>query len=143
MPVAVIVLLRRARSREWFEIALQDREERRAFSLARMIRWRRDDGQTAVEYAGLVAVVAAIIVALSLGGLRVPNCSRGPRTASRSEAGRDHGMVQDEAPEGNDGLPGLMTPAPREAAGTATESDLWTPTCCPLPCASCHRLGTI
>jgi Flp pilus assembly pilin Flp len=69
MPVAVIVLLRRARSREWFEIAPQDREERRAFSLARMIRWRRDEGQTAVEYAGLIAVVAAIIVALSVGGL--------------------------------------------------------------------------
>ncbi|MFC9505613.1 hypothetical protein [Streptomyces sp. NPDC057002] len=69
MPVAVIVLLRRARSREWFEAAPQDREERRAFSLARMIRWRRDDGQTAVEYAGLVAVVAAIILALSVGGL--------------------------------------------------------------------------
>ncbi|MEU4464941.1 hypothetical protein AB0G20_14705 [Streptomyces sp. NPDC024017] len=69
MPVAVIVLLRRARSREWFEIPPQDREERRAFSLARMIRWRQDEGQTAVEYAGLIAVVAAIIVALSVGGL--------------------------------------------------------------------------
>lgn len=69
MPVAVIVLLRRARSREWFESAPQDREERRAFSLGRMIRWRRDEGQTAVEYAGLIAVVAAIIVALSVGGL--------------------------------------------------------------------------
>ncbi|WP_143668888.1 MULTISPECIES: hypothetical protein [unclassified Streptomyces] len=69
MPVAVIVLVRRARSREWFESAPQDREERRAFSLARMIRWRRDEGQTAVEYAGLIAVVAAIIVALSVGGL--------------------------------------------------------------------------
>ncbi|MDQ0750977.1 Flp pilus assembly pilin Flp [Streptomyces africanus] len=69
MPVAVIVLLRRARSREWFEIAPQDREERRTFSLERMIRWRRDEGQTAVEYAGLIAVVAAIIVALSVGGL--------------------------------------------------------------------------
>ncbi|MER7898717.1 hypothetical protein ABTX62_22060 [Streptomyces sp. NPDC096046] len=69
MPVAVIVLLRRARSGEWFESAPQDREERRAFSPARMIRWRRDEGQTAVEYAGLIAVVAAIIVALSVGGL--------------------------------------------------------------------------
>ncbi|MFD6171363.1 hypothetical protein [Streptomyces coeruleorubidus] len=69
MPIAVIVLLRRARSREWFETPPQDREERRAFNLARMIRWRRDEGQTAVEYAGLIAVVAAIIVALSVGGL--------------------------------------------------------------------------
>ncbi|MFF7732886.1 hypothetical protein [Streptomyces sp. NPDC007984] len=69
MPVAVIVLLRRARSRAWFESPPQDREERRPFSLERMIRWRRDEGQTAVEYAGLIAVVAAIIVALSVGGL--------------------------------------------------------------------------
>ncbi|MFI6376359.1 Flp family type IVb pilin [Streptomyces sp. NPDC050546] len=69
MPVAVIVLLRQATSREWFQAAPQDREERRAFSIARMIRWRRDEGQTAVEYAGLVAVVAAIILALSVGGL--------------------------------------------------------------------------
>ncbi|MGW0474014.1 hypothetical protein [Streptomyces coeruleorubidus] len=78
MPVAVIVLLRRARSREWFETALQDREDRRAFSLARMIRWRRDDGQTAVEYAGLVAVVAAIIIALSVGGPRRAHRRRHP-----------------------------------------------------------------
>ncbi|MEU3934360.1 hypothetical protein AB0E85_20340 [Streptomyces sp. NPDC029044] len=69
MPVAVIVLLRRDRSREWFDSAPQGREQRRPFSLPRMIRWRRDEGQTAVEYAGLVAVVAAIIVALSVGGL--------------------------------------------------------------------------
>ncbi|MEU6681541.1 hypothetical protein [Streptomyces sp. NPDC046832] len=69
LPVAVIVLLRRARSREWFQSAPEDREERRPFSLERMIRWRRDEGQTAVEYAGLIAVVAAIIVALSVGGL--------------------------------------------------------------------------
>ncbi|MEU0729539.1 hypothetical protein [Streptomyces sp. NPDC006140] len=69
MPVAVIVLSRRARSREWFESAPEEREQRREFSLARMIRWRRDEGQTAVEYAGLIAVVAAIIVALSVGGL--------------------------------------------------------------------------
>ncbi|MEU0202652.1 MULTISPECIES: hypothetical protein [unclassified Streptomyces] len=69
MPVAVIVLSRRARSREWFETAPEEREQRRSFSLARMIRWRRDEGQTAVEYAGLIAVVAAIVVALSVGGL--------------------------------------------------------------------------
>ncbi|MFF5371424.1 Flp family type IVb pilin [Streptomyces sp. NPDC013187] len=69
IPVAVSVLLRRARSREWFESAPQDREQRRPFSLGRMIRWRRDEGQTAVEYAGLIAVVATIIVALSVGGL--------------------------------------------------------------------------
>ncbi|MEV3974053.1 hypothetical protein AB0K68_38970 [Streptomyces sp. NPDC050698] len=69
MPVAVIVLLLRARSREWFATAPEDREPRRAFSLERMILWRRDEGQTAVEYAGLIAVVAAIIVAMSVGGL--------------------------------------------------------------------------
>ncbi|MFD7240447.1 hypothetical protein [Streptomyces massasporeus] len=119
MPVAVIVLLRRARSREWFDSAPQDREERRAFSLGRMIRWRRDEGQTAVEYAGLIAVVAAIIVALSVGGLggRIADgiqsavCSvtgtacparQGDGTEAGA-AGEDGGAQRDGAAGGTDG----------------------------------------
>lgn len=34
-----------------------------------MIKWRRDRGQTAMEYVGLIAVVAAIILALALSGV--------------------------------------------------------------------------
>ncbi|MGW6542748.1 Tox-REase-5 domain-containing protein [Streptomyces massasporeus] len=63
------MFLTRRESREWFRLPDPERAERRPFSIARMIRWRRDEGQTAVEYAGLVAVVAAIIAALVVSGL--------------------------------------------------------------------------
>ncbi|MEW2808022.1 Tox-REase-5 domain-containing protein [Streptomyces massasporeus] len=69
LPILIVVFLSRRESREWFRLPDPERAERRPFSLARMIRWRRDEGQTAVEYAGLVAVVAAIIAALVVSGL--------------------------------------------------------------------------
>ncbi|GGW85537.1 hypothetical protein GCM10010297_02910 [Streptomyces malachitofuscus] len=70
LPLLVLFLLTRTESRDWYRLAAPDRREHRPFSLPRMIRWRRDDdGQTAVEYAGLIAVVAAIIAALVLTGL--------------------------------------------------------------------------
>ncbi|MFJ5560002.1 Tox-REase-5 domain-containing protein [Streptomyces sp. NPDC093250] len=69
LPLLVLFLLTRPESRDWYRLAAPDRRKHRPFSLPRMIRWRRDDGQTAVEYAGLVAVVAAIITALVLTGL--------------------------------------------------------------------------
>ncbi|WP_406442637.1 Tox-REase-5 domain-containing protein [Streptomyces sp. NBC_01613] len=69
VPILILCFLTRPESRAWFRLRDQDRQERRPFSLSRMIRWRRDEGQTAVEYAGLIAVVAAIIVALLVSGL--------------------------------------------------------------------------
>ncbi|MGC4976131.1 Tox-REase-5 domain-containing protein [Streptomyces sp. DT199] len=69
LPILIVVFLTRRESREWFRLPDAERVERRPFSMARMIRWRRDEGQTAVEYAGLVAVVAAIIAALVVSGL--------------------------------------------------------------------------
>ncbi|MBB6418918.1 Tox-REase-5 domain-containing protein [Streptomyces sp. AK010] len=69
LPVLIVVFLSRRESREWFRLPDPERADRRPFSMARMIRWRRDEGQTAVEYAGLVAVVAAIIAALVVSGL--------------------------------------------------------------------------
>jgi Flp pilus assembly pilin Flp len=69
LPVLILCFLLRRESRQWYELPELDRVERRPFSLARMIRWRRDDGQTAVEYAGLIAIVAAIITALLVSGL--------------------------------------------------------------------------
>ncbi|MFF7374255.1 Tox-REase-5 domain-containing protein [Streptomyces massasporeus] len=69
LPILIVVFLTRRESREWFRLPDPERAERRPFSMARMIRWRRDEGQTAVEYAGLVAVVAAIIAALVVSGL--------------------------------------------------------------------------
>ena len=69
LPVLVLCFLLRPESRRWYELPEFDRAERRPFSLPRMIRLRRDDGQTAVEYAGLVAIVAALIMALLVSGL--------------------------------------------------------------------------
>ncbi|WP_432042610.1 Tox-REase-5 domain-containing protein [Streptomyces cadmiisoli] len=69
VPAVVLYLLTRPASRAWYRLPRTDRRPHRPFSLARMIRWRRDDGQTAVEYAGLVAVVVAIISALVVTGL--------------------------------------------------------------------------
>ena len=69
LPLLILFFLTRAESRAWYRLPKLDRAERRPFSLARMIRWRRDEGQTAVEYAGLIAVVAAIITALLVSGL--------------------------------------------------------------------------
>ncbi|CAL9435970.1 Tox-REase-5 domain-containing protein [Streptomyces sp. enrichment culture] len=70
LPLLVLYFLTRRESRDWYRLADPERANRTPFSLRRMIRWgRRDEGQTAVEYAGLVAVVAAIIAALLVSGL--------------------------------------------------------------------------
>ncbi|WP_437094545.1 Tox-REase-5 domain-containing protein [Streptomyces sp. enrichment culture] len=69
LPLLILFFLTRPESRAWYRLAGPDRRERRPFSVARLIRWRRDEGQTAVEYAGLIAVVAAIIAALVVSGL--------------------------------------------------------------------------
>nr|WSY52109.1 hypothetical protein OG999_19580 [Streptomyces sp. NBC_00886] len=69
LPILILFFLSRPESRQWYELAELERVERRPFSLARLIRWRRDEGQTAVEYAGFVAIVAAIITALLVSGL--------------------------------------------------------------------------
>ena len=69
LPIVILYFLLQPESRHWYELPELDRAERRPFSLPRMIRWRRDDGQTAVEYAGLVAIVAALITALLVSGL--------------------------------------------------------------------------
>jgi len=69
LPIVIVFLLFRPESRQWYGLAGLERVERRPFSLARLIRWRRDEGQTAVEYAGFIAIVAAIITALLVTGL--------------------------------------------------------------------------
>ncbi|MFE1912624.1 Tox-REase-5 domain-containing protein [Streptomyces anandii] len=70
LPILIIYFLLQTESREWYELPELDRAERRAFSLSRMIRWRRgDEGQTAIEYAGMVAIVVAIVTALVVSGL--------------------------------------------------------------------------
>ncbi|MGH1551850.1 hypothetical protein ACRAWF_05935 [Streptomyces sp. L7] len=69
LPIVIVFLLFRPESRQWYGLTGLERVERRPFSLARLIRWRRDEGQTAVEYAGFIAIVAAIITALLVTGL--------------------------------------------------------------------------
>ncbi|MFE7773975.1 hypothetical protein ACFU5O_08750 [Streptomyces sp. NPDC057445] len=69
IPIAVIVLLRMPEVRAWFDLAPDERKRPRPFRIERMIRWRRDQGQTAMEYLGLVLVVAAIIGGLVATGI--------------------------------------------------------------------------
>ncbi|MDT0434425.1 MULTISPECIES: hypothetical protein [Streptomyces] len=69
VPAVVLALLLRPQSRDWYGLPDADRAGHRPFSVARMIRWRSDGGQTSVEYAGLVALVAAVVIALLVTGL--------------------------------------------------------------------------
>ncbi|WP_404949751.1 alpha/beta hydrolase family protein [Streptomyces sp. ARC12] len=68
IPLAVIVLLCRPGSRQWFRSGLEQRAEQRLFSFARMMKLRRDGGQTALEYLGLVLVVVALVGGLMATG---------------------------------------------------------------------------
>ncbi|SCE58489.1 hypothetical protein GA0115253_1078418 [Streptomyces sp. Termitarium-T10T-6] len=69
LPVLILVLLRRPQSRAWFLLPPRERGEPPKFSLPHMITWRRDRGQSALEYLGLVLIVVALIGALTVGGL--------------------------------------------------------------------------
>ncbi|MEU6401476.1 hypothetical protein [Streptomyces sp. NPDC046985] len=70
LPVLILCFLLQPESRQWYLLPAAERIEPRPFSVARMMRWRRqDEGQTAVEYAGLVALVMAVVLALVVGGL--------------------------------------------------------------------------
>ncbi|MGW4310698.1 alpha/beta hydrolase [Streptomyces californicus] len=69
MPAAVLVLLGRAESRQWFRSSPEQRAEQRLFSFARMMTPRRDGGQTALEYLGLVLVVVALVGGLMATGI--------------------------------------------------------------------------
>ncbi|MEV6161709.1 Tox-REase-5 domain-containing protein [Streptomyces sp. NPDC052052] len=77
LPVWILVLLTRPQSRAWFLLPPVERGGKpegeragpRRFSLPHMITWRRDRGQTALEYLGLVLIVVALIAAMVLTGL--------------------------------------------------------------------------
>ncbi|MFI1226914.1 MULTISPECIES: alpha/beta hydrolase [unclassified Streptomyces] len=68
IPAAGIVLLCRPESRRWFRSGLEQRAEQRLFSFGRMMKLRRDGGQTALEYLGLVLVVVALVGGLTATG---------------------------------------------------------------------------
>ncbi|MFD3789467.1 Tox-REase-5 domain-containing protein [Streptomyces cyaneofuscatus] len=69
LPTVILVLLSRPLSRAWFLLPPRERGEPPRFSLPYMITWRRDRGQSALEYLGLVLIVVALIAALTVGGL--------------------------------------------------------------------------
>lgn len=69
LPVLIIVLISRPGSRAWFCLPPGERGQPPKFSLPHMITWKRDRGQTALEYLGLVLIVVALIAALTVGGL--------------------------------------------------------------------------
>lgn len=69
LPVAVLVPLCRAEARAWFELAPEQRTPHRPFSMPRMLRWRTDTGQSALEYVGLILVVAALVGGLVVTGI--------------------------------------------------------------------------
>ncbi|CAM5611524.1 MULTISPECIES: Tox-REase-5 domain-containing protein [Streptomyces] len=69
LPVLILVLVNRRGSREWFRLPPGERGRPPKFSLPHMITWKRDRGQTALEYLGLVLIVVALIAALTVGGL--------------------------------------------------------------------------
>lgn len=69
LPVLILVFLTRQQSRAWFLLPPGERGERPKFSLPHMITWRRDRGQTALEYLGLVLIVVALIAAMALSGV--------------------------------------------------------------------------
>ncbi|RPK57698.1 hypothetical protein EES43_21290 [Streptomyces sp. ADI96-02] len=69
LPVLILVLLSRPPSRAWFALPPGERGEQPKFSLPHMITWRRDRGQSALEYLGLVLIVVALIGAMTVGGL--------------------------------------------------------------------------
>ncbi|MFJ9307469.1 alpha/beta hydrolase [Streptomyces cyaneofuscatus] len=69
LPVAVALLLARLGCRRWFRLGPGERAGRRSFSLARTVRPRRDGGQSALEYLGLVLVVVALVGAMMAAGI--------------------------------------------------------------------------
>ncbi|MFF9816223.1 Tox-REase-5 domain-containing protein [Streptomyces sp. NPDC014006] len=69
LPVLVIWFLTREESRAWFRLAERDRADKPPFSLPHMIRWRRDRGQSTLEYVGLIVLVAAIVLGLLASGV--------------------------------------------------------------------------
>ncbi|UZI30312.1 alpha/beta hydrolase [Streptomyces sp. VB1] len=68
IPTAGIVLLCRPGSRRWFRSGLEQRAGQRLFRFGRMMKLRRDAGQTALEYLGLVLVVVALVGGLTATG---------------------------------------------------------------------------
>ncbi|TXL91924.1 hypothetical protein EW053_06515, partial [Streptomyces sp. IB2014 016-6] len=80
LPGALLALVSVGASRAWFELPAEQRAVRPRLtlerlrresipSIPRLIGWRRNRGQSTVEYVGLIGLVALIIGALLFGGV--------------------------------------------------------------------------
>ncbi|MFE4061117.1 hypothetical protein ACFXP3_33315 [Streptomyces sp. NPDC059096] len=122
LPVVILALLSRVRSREWFALAEHERAGSPPFSLSHMIRWRRDRGQTALEYLGLVLVVVAVVGGLVLGATRIGGgvqariCSVLDLSCASEGTGGDD-TIEAHGAEGDEGDPGGATGGTGGAAG--------------------------
>ncbi|MFD3484536.1 ADP-ribosyltransferase [Streptomyces sp. NPDC058665] len=98
LPGALLALVSVGASRTWFELPAEQRAVRPRWtrerlrgavpSIPHMIGWRRNRGQSTVEYAGMVGVVALIIGALLLTGVG-PQIANGLQTAVCNILGGD------------------------------------------------------
>ncbi|MFG2331849.1 hypothetical protein ACGFMM_19730 [Streptomyces sp. NPDC048604] len=64
LPVVILAFLCMRDTRDWFESDPSERSDQPPFSLAHMITWKRDRGQSALEYTGMIILVVGIIAAL-------------------------------------------------------------------------------
>ncbi|MEU6709210.1 hypothetical protein [Streptomyces wuyuanensis] len=111
LPVVILVFLCGRESREWFRSPPSERQERPRFSLPHMMTWRRDRGQTAVEYAGLILLVAAVVAALVMssvgervaGRLQETVCSLVGRSCPADDGGGGTPQAHDGTDDTNDG----------------------------------------
>ncbi|MET9557684.1 ADP-ribosyltransferase [Streptomyces sp. NPDC006645] len=80
LPGALLALASVGASRAWFELPAEQRAPRPRWTLERLrrdgvvsvphlIKWRRNRGQSTVEYVGMVGLVALIIAALMMTGV--------------------------------------------------------------------------
>ncbi|WP_406100177.1 alpha/beta hydrolase [Streptomyces sp. NBC_01013] len=103
LPVVVLILLCRPQSRAWFRLAPEQRAEPRSFSVPRMIKWRLDTGQSALEYVGLILVVAALVGGLVATGMagQVSGRFRGAICQVTGNSCQSTGVVADGRSGGN------------------------------------------
>ncbi|MCN9244452.1 restriction endonuclease fold toxin 5 domain-containing protein [Streptomyces sp. RY43-2] len=116
LPVLVLWFLTRKESRAWFRLPEVDREDKPPFSLPYMITWRRDRGQSSLEYVGLIVLVAAIIVGLVATGVSTDIAAKMGRQVCRVVGDGDCG-------DGGDSGDGTRTEAGKRPDTKAHDSD--------------------
>ncbi|MFE7773976.1 Tox-REase-5 domain-containing protein [Streptomyces sp. NPDC057445] len=123
LPVLILLFLMQSDSREWFALPEQERVDKPEFSLSHMIAWRRDRGQTALEYLGLVLIVVAIIGGLVATGIGQELTSKISAQVCRIGGGSDCGddgttTVEAGDDEGTEGTDGSGDPGDADTGGS-------------------------